>query len=62
MFEYELHTMHHAELIAEAAAHRLAQEAAVTRKGLHLFGRRHAGQDTEGQVTDGGRGRFVRAA
>ncbi|MFD8207512.1 hypothetical protein ACFV2S_14145 [Streptomyces sp. NPDC059695] len=62
MFEYELHTMHHAELIAEAAAHRLAQEAEVTRRGLRLFGRRHAGHDTEGQVTGGGRGRFVRAA
>ncbi|MER7950313.1 hypothetical protein ABTY59_23290 [Streptomyces sp. NPDC096079] len=62
MFEYELHTMHHAELIAEAAAHRLAQEAAVTRKGLRLFGHRIGGHDTEGQVVDGGRGRFVRAA
>ncbi|MFE7516503.1 hypothetical protein [Streptomyces sp. NPDC057540] len=62
MFAYELHTMHHAELIAEAAAHRLAQEAAVTRRGLRLLGRRHAGHDTEGQVTGGGRGRFVRAA
>ncbi|CAM5363169.1 hypothetical protein GCM10010222_00420 [Streptomyces tanashiensis] len=62
MFAYELHTMHHAELIAEAAAHRLAHEAAATHKGLHLFGRRHAGQVKEGQVTDGGRGRFVRAA
>ncbi|WP_225799264.1 hypothetical protein [Streptomyces sp. NK15101] len=62
MFEYELHTMHHAELIAEAAAHRLAHEAAATHKGLRLFGRRHAGHKTEAQTADGGRGRFVRAA
>ncbi|MCZ0981387.1 hypothetical protein O1L60_27165 [Streptomyces diastatochromogenes] len=38
MFEYELHTMHHAELVAEAAAHRLAHEAPATHKGLRLFG------------------------
>ncbi|MFF9848501.1 hypothetical protein [Streptomyces litmocidini] len=62
MFEYELHTMHHAELIAEAAAHRLAHEAAVARKGLRLFGHRLGGRAAEGRTADGGRGRFVRAA
>ncbi|MFF0559120.1 hypothetical protein ACH4ZU_31250 [Streptomyces sp. NPDC020472] len=62
MFDYELHTMHHAELIAEAAAHRLAHEAAATHKGLRLFGHRFGGHATEEQPADGGRGRFVRAA
>ncbi|MEU6622095.1 hypothetical protein ABZ926_15200 [Streptomyces litmocidini] len=62
MFEYELHTMHHAELVAEAAAHRLAREATVTRRGLRLFGHRFGGHATEERTADGGRGRFVRAA
>ncbi|MFF0427494.1 hypothetical protein [Streptomyces sp. NPDC004520] len=61
MFEYELHTMHHAELVAEAAADRLAHEAPATHKGLRLFGIRIGGHHTE-QLTDGGRGRFAKAA
>ncbi|AJF67420.1 hypothetical protein [Streptomyces vietnamensis] len=62
MFEYELQRMNHAELIAEAAAHRLAHEAAATHKGLRLFGLRIGGHATGAQVADGGRGRFAKAA
>ncbi|MEV8589752.1 hypothetical protein [Streptomyces sp. NPDC051180] len=65
MFAYELHRMHHAELIREAAARRLSHEAAETAgatRGLRLFGRRHGGHDAEGRVGDGDRGRFARAA
>ncbi|MFG3036186.1 hypothetical protein ACGFYZ_04705 [Streptomyces sp. NPDC048330] len=62
MFAYELHRMHHAELIREAAARRLSHEAAGATRGLRLFGRRHGGHDAEGRVSDGDRGRFARAA
>ncbi|MEU1231209.1 hypothetical protein [Streptomyces sp. NPDC005828] len=62
MFEYELHTMHHAELVAEAAAHRLAHEAAATHKGLRILGIRIGGHHTGARVADGGRGRFTKAA
>ncbi|WP_030693786.1 hypothetical protein [Streptomyces globisporus] len=65
MFEYELQRMQHAELIREAAAQRLGHEAAAAAgagRGLRLFGHRIGGRATEGQVSDGGRGRFVRAA
>ncbi|CAM5595616.1 hypothetical protein [Streptomyces narbonensis] len=61
MFAYELHRINHAQLVREAAAQRLGHEAAVA-KGLRLFGRRHGGHGTEGRVTGGDRGRFVRAA
>ncbi|MFC8508911.1 hypothetical protein ACFU3J_13040 [Streptomyces sp. NPDC057411] len=57
MFEYELHRIHHAELLREAAAERLAHEAADAAKG-----RRRAGkQEPEGRV-GGDRNRFARAA
>ncbi|MFF0472957.1 hypothetical protein [Streptomyces sp. NPDC004284] len=61
MFEYELHTMHHAELVAEAAAHRLAHEAAA-HKGLRILGIRIGGHHAEAQAAVGGRGRFTKAA
>ncbi|MEU2232077.1 MULTISPECIES: hypothetical protein [Streptomyces] len=57
MFEYELQRMNHAELIAEAAAQRLAHEAAATHKGLRLFGIRIGGHHTEAQPVD-----FAKAA
>lgn len=57
MFEYELHRIHHAELIREAAAERLAHEAARTAKGRRWARR----QDPEGRVT-AGQDRFARAA
>nr|WP_030553726.1 hypothetical protein [Streptomyces exfoliatus] len=64
MFAYELHRMHHAELVREAAAQRLSRRAAAvsTARGLRRLGRRSGGQDAEGRVGDGGRSRFVRAA
>ncbi|GHG04397.1 hypothetical protein OHB11_12015 [Streptomyces zaomyceticus] len=65
MFEYELHRMNHAQLVREAAAERLSHEAAESAgsaRGLRRLGRRSAGQDAEGRVSDGSRGRFVRAA
>ncbi|MFD3994889.1 hypothetical protein [Streptomyces sp. NPDC058583] len=65
MFEYELHRMNHAQLVREAAAHRLSHEAAETvgsARGLRRLGRRSGNKDAEGRVSDGGRGRFVRAA
>lgn len=65
MFEYELHRMNHAQLVREAAAERLAHQAAETAgatRGLRRLGRRGGGQDPEGRGNDGGRGRFVRAA
>lgn len=64
MFAYELHRMHHAELVREAAAQRLSRRAATvsTARGLRRLGRRSGGQDAEGRVGDGGRSRFVRAA
>ncbi|MGW0119798.1 hypothetical protein [Streptomyces sp. NPDC003327] len=63
MFEYELHRMHHAELVREAAAHRLSREATATGGRTGLLGRRHGDQGTEGRVSDGDqRTRFARAA
>ncbi|MFE0650540.1 hypothetical protein ACFVZH_18330 [Streptomyces sp. NPDC059534] len=65
MFAYELHRMNHAQLVREAAAQRLSHEAAETTgatRGLRLFGRRHGSHGTEGQVSGGDRGHFVRAA
>ncbi|MFF1508792.1 hypothetical protein [Streptomyces sp. NPDC058326] len=65
MFEYELHRMNHAQLVREAAAQRLshaAAESVASPRGLRRLGRRSGGQDAEGRVSDGGRGRFVRAA
>ncbi|MFJ7989356.1 hypothetical protein [Streptomyces sp. NPDC096351] len=65
MFAYELHRMNHAQLVREAAVQRLtheAAEAAGSARGLRPLGRRSGGQDAEGRVGDGGRGRFVRAA
>ncbi|MFF8277382.1 hypothetical protein ACF05T_14915 [Streptomyces lateritius] len=64
MFAYELHRMHHAELVREAAAQRLSRDAARAArasKGTRRFGRRSAGHDSEGRVGPE-RGRFVRAA
>ncbi|MER8047252.1 hypothetical protein [Streptomyces sp. NPDC094032] len=57
MFEYELHRIHHAELIREAAAERLAHEAARAAKGRR-WGRKHA---AEGRV-NADQDRFARAA
>ncbi|MEF9885564.1 hypothetical protein [Streptomyces sp. P9-A4] len=65
MFEYEIQRMNHAELIRRAAAERLGHEAAAAvgaSRGLRRFGRRNGGHDTEGRVSESGRGRFVRAA
>ncbi|MFE0699029.1 hypothetical protein [Streptomyces sp. NPDC058872] len=65
MFEYEIQRMNHAERVREAAARRLAHQAAVaagTGRGLRLFGPRTADGDTGGQGCDGERGDFVRAA
>ncbi|MEU5220798.1 hypothetical protein AB0G79_31995 [Streptomyces sp. NPDC020807] len=65
MFEYELHTMNHAQLVREAAAQRLSHEAAETTgagRGRGLFGRRHGGHGTEGRVSGTDRDRFARAA
>ncbi|MCT4354250.1 hypothetical protein M5362_14035 [Streptomyces sp. Je 1-79] len=58
MFAYELHRMHHSELLREAAARRLVRQAVRTRRAAKAD--RSGGQDTEGQV--GTRHRFVRAA
>ncbi|MBT2438742.1 hypothetical protein J7E93_01085 [Streptomyces sp. ISL-36] len=64
MFAYELHRLHHSELLREAAAQRLSREAAEAGrapKGSRRFGRRSAGHDSEGRV-GAERGRFARAA
>ncbi|MFG2329164.1 hypothetical protein ACGFMM_06010 [Streptomyces sp. NPDC048604] len=55
MFAYELHRIQHADLVREAAAQRLAHEAARTRRN------RNESQETEGRVS-AGRHRFARAA
>ncbi|WP_137993196.1 hypothetical protein [Streptomyces vilmorinianum] len=60
MFEYELHRMHHAELIREAGAQRLSRQAAKALRAAKAR-RRSPGQDSEGRV-GAERGRFVRAA
>ncbi|MEU6930392.1 hypothetical protein [Streptomyces sp. NPDC046385] len=57
MFAYELHRIHHAELVREAAAERLAHEAARTANGR----RRARKQDPEGRVNSD-QDRFARAA
>ncbi|MGW5424284.1 hypothetical protein [Streptomyces sp. NPDC003943] len=57
MFEYQLHVAHHAELVAEAAAQRLANEAARAARRARRTGR----QEPEGRVT-ADRNRFARAA
>ncbi|WP_395363835.1 hypothetical protein ACHGLA_26125 [Streptomyces sp. YH02] len=65
MFAYELHLINHAQLVREAAAQRLSREAAETAgsaRGLRRLGRRSGDKDAERRVSDGGRGRFVRAA
>ncbi|MER7623991.1 hypothetical protein [Streptomyces sp. NPDC126503] len=63
MYAYELHRTRHAELVREAAAQRLAHEAAAaTRGGRRLFGRRPGGHGPGGRVSDGDRARFTRAA
>ncbi|MET9654414.1 hypothetical protein ABZZ44_29630 [Streptomyces sp. NPDC006460] len=65
MFAYEIHRMHHAELLREAAALRLSHEAARAAGGARRFGRRFGRRsgrhEDEGRV-GAERGRFVRAA
>ncbi|MFF7179077.1 hypothetical protein [Streptomyces sp. NPDC008121] len=60
MFVYELHRMHHAELLQEAAAQRLSRRAARVRQAAKAA-RRSGRHDDEGRV-DAGHDRFVRAA
>ncbi|MFE0735253.1 hypothetical protein [Streptomyces sp. NPDC058855] len=63
MYAYEMHLAHHTELLREAAAQRLAHEAATAaRRGRRLFGRRSGGHGPGGRVSDGDRARFARAA
>ncbi|WP_309050649.1 hypothetical protein [Streptomyces sp.] len=62
MYAYEMHRVHHAELVREAAARRLAHEAGAARRGRRLFGRRSGGPRPAGRVSDGDRDRFARAA
>ncbi|MFF5422895.1 MULTISPECIES: hypothetical protein [unclassified Streptomyces] len=64
MYAYEMHRVHHAELVREAAARRLAHEAGAARRGRRLFGRRSGGPGPGpgGRVSDGDRDRFARAA
>ncbi|MET9957212.1 hypothetical protein ABZ135_37440 [Streptomyces sp. NPDC006339] len=57
MFAYELHRAHHAELIREAAAQRLARQAVRAAKARRASRR----QDPEGRVS-ADRHRFARAA
>ena len=57
MFEYELHNMHHAELVRQAAAHRLSREAVKAARAARRSGKNGA----EGRVSSERR-RFVRAA
>ncbi|MEV7281008.1 hypothetical protein [Streptomyces sp. NPDC093111] len=58
MFTYELHTLRHAELLREAAAERLAHEAARAGKGRRWTRK----QEPEGQVSAAAQHRFARAA
>ncbi|MET9374261.1 hypothetical protein ACFYV5_07325 [Streptomyces sp. NPDC003035] len=60
MFAYELHRMHHAELVREAAAQRLTRQAVRARRAAKAAAR-SGGHDAEGRVGSA-RGRFVRAA
>ncbi|MEU8526296.1 MULTISPECIES: hypothetical protein [Streptomyces] len=57
MFEYELHRMNHAELVRQAAAHRLSREAVKARRA----GRRSGRNESERQVSHE-RDSFARAA
>ncbi|MFC7310394.1 hypothetical protein ACFQVC_40060 [Streptomyces monticola] len=60
-----MHVLRHSELIAEAAAHRLAVEArtAAKTRNSRRFSRRSGGRAPEGQVSDPRRRtRFARAA
>lgn len=57
MFAYELHRIHHAELLHEAAAARLSHEAGVAAKA-----RRRAGKHEPERRVNGDRDRFARAA
>lgn len=61
MFAYEIHRMHHAELLREAAARRQSHEAVRAARGARRFGRRSGRHEDEGRV-GAERGRFVRAA
>lgn len=59
MFAYEMHKVNQAELLREAAAQRLAQQARAARRTL-----RHADHEDEGRVSHlrDLRDRFVHAA
>ncbi|MEU6878169.1 hypothetical protein [Streptomyces sp. NPDC046712] len=59
MFAYELHRLHHAELVREAAAQRLSRQAVKARRAAKAA--RSGDHDSEGRV-GAERGRFVRAA
>ncbi|MFF9911484.1 hypothetical protein [Streptomyces sp. NPDC013457] len=59
MFAYELHRMHHSELIREAAAHRLSRQAVKARRAAKA--ERSGTHEAEGRVSTEP-GRFVRAA
>ncbi|GAA3390557.1 hypothetical protein [Streptomyces roseoviridis] len=61
MFEYELHRAHHAELVREAAAQRLAREAVRAAKARRAIRRTNRRQDPEGRVS-ADPDRFARAA
>lgn len=59
MFEYDMNRLHHAELVREAAAERLARQAVTARRAAEAA--RSESQESEGRVGPA-RGRFVRAA
>ncbi|MEV4947991.1 hypothetical protein [Streptomyces sp. NPDC053755] len=61
MFPYELHRMHHSELLREAADQRPARQAARARRAAKAAARRSGHHDGEGRA-GAERSRFARAA